>query len=54
MFTIDQQVKVTGVFAESFPGTYAVIDIVSNLDSTTVYILDQGVGGFDAVYLEAV
>lgn len=55
MFSIGQQVKVMGIFAESFPLTYVVTDIVHNAeDGTTVYVLDQGAGGFDAIYLEAV
>lgn len=55
MFSIGQQVKVTGVFAEAFPINYTVSDIIHNAeDGTTVYMLDQGAGGFDAIYLEAV
>jgi len=54
MFAIGQPVRVVGVFAESFPGVYTIADIVNNPDGTTVFILDQDAGGFDASYLEAV
>jgi len=53
MFTIGQQVKVIGVFAESFPDVYVITDIVNSGDGTTAYMLGDH-GGFDATYLEAV
>lgn len=52
MFTIGQTVRVTGVFAESFPGVHTITDIVTNGDGSVAYILGEA-GGFDAIYLEA-
>ncbi len=53
MFTIGQEVKVIGVFAESFTDVYVITDIVSSGDGTTAHILGDN-GGFDAMYLESV
>lgn len=53
MFSIGQQVRVLGVFAESFPDVYTITDIVNNDDGTVVYILGDA-GGFDASYLGAI
>lgn len=54
MFTVGQQVRVVGVFAESFTLTYTIVEIINNPDSSVVYLLDQNAGGFDESYLEAV
>ena len=51
MFSTGQQVRVTGVFAEGFPGVYTILDIVNSPDGSVTYILDQDAGGFDATYL---
>jgi hypothetical protein len=53
MFSIGQQVRVTGVFAESFSGVYTILDVVNSPDGSVAYILDQDAGGFDATYLAA-
>jgi hypothetical protein len=52
MFTIGQTVRVLHPFAESFPATYTITEVVQSADDTTAYILGE-LGGFDAVYLEA-
>lgn len=51
MLTLGQKVRVTGVFAESFPGVHTITDIVTAGDGSTAYILGEA-GGFDAIYLE--
>ena len=51
---VGDSVRVTGVFARSFPRVYIVMEIVNSPDGSTAYILDQDAGGFDAMYLEAV
>ena len=53
MFAAGDQVRVTGVFAEAFPLTYTVVEIVASADGTLAYLLDHDAGGFDAMYLEA-
>jgi|CXWL01.1.fsa_nt_gi hypothetical protein len=53
MFSIGQKVRVIGIFSESFPLIYTITEVVNNPDNTTAYLLDQGAGGFDAIYLEA-
>jgi hypothetical protein len=54
MFTIGQSVQVVGVFSRDFTLTYTITEVTLNSDGSTVYLLDQGAGGFDAIYLEAV
>ena len=53
MFSVGDQVRVTGVFAEAFPLSYTIVEIVTSADGTIAYLLDQDAGGFDAMYLEA-
>ena len=52
-YTIGSSVRVLPPFAHSFSGAYTVVEIVTHEDGSVVYILDQGAGGFDAIYLEA-
>ena len=52
-FMVGEMVRVLPPFDESFPGEYEITDVVRNPDGTTVYILGE-LGGFDAIYLEAV
>jgi len=51
MFNINDIVTVKAPFNGSFPGQYAITDIVHSEDGTTAYILGEH-GGFDAIYLE--
>lgn len=53
MFAVGDRVRVLPPFLEAFAGVYVVVEVVSNPDGTTAYILDQDAGGFDAIYLEA-
>lgn len=49
---VGDKVKVKEPFRHSFPSEYTVIEVVQNPDDTTVYILSDNSGGFDAMYLE--
>lgn len=51
-FNAGDTVRVLPPFAESFPGTHSITEVVNNPDDTVVYILGD-CGGFDAMYLEA-
>lgn len=48
---IGQAVRVLPPFAESFPGTYTVTEIVTHPDGQVVCILSDESGGFDPKYL---
>lgn len=54
MFNIGDLVRVKEPFLESFPEIYTIIEIISNEDTTVVYILNKNAGGFDAIFLESV
>lgn len=45
-------VRVLPPFAEAFPDTYAIAEVIHSEDGTTAYILGGAMGGFDASYLE--
>lgn len=54
MFKVNDTVKVLAPFNDSFKDTYTILEVINNIDNTTVYILDKDAGGFDAIYLELV
>lgn len=51
MLKVGTVVRVLEPFTHSFPGTFAITEIVEGADGTTAYILGEH-GGFDAAYLE--
>jgi hypothetical protein len=53
MFAVGNVVTVKPPFKDSFPGQYAITEIVTSEDGSTAYILGEH-GGFDATYLELV
>lgn len=46
--------RVLTPFNDSFPLEYSIVGLVNGQDGSVTYILDQGAGGFDAIYLELV
>jgi len=58
MFSVGQVVRVVGVFAESFPEEYEVVNVITHPDGQVAFELVEAgrgeIGGFSAQYLEAV